>query len=93
MCETPIKQDATYQRCPLVTVTVATHECTQRSAFGSFRVEGECHTRTEGLRKCCWEKFLIGAEIFFGFDNIVFFFGEISNGTALFCVGFVQLGR
>lgn len=57
----PIRQDATYcLRCPVVTVTVTTREGAQRSAFApavSLRVDGKCHARTEGLRKCCRESF------------------------------------
>lgn len=39
-----------------------------------------------GAEKVLLGKFLIGAEIFFRFDNFVFFLGESSNGTALLCV-------
>lgn len=44
------------------------------------------------------EKVLLGKVFNWGWNlfwvwQYCFFFGEISNGTALFCVGFVQLGR
>lgn len=96
-CGTRIKQDATYsRRCPLATVTVATRECTQWSAFGSLWLVvsgGKMSHEDRGAEKVLLGKFLIGAEIFWVWQFCFLFFGESSNGTALLCVVFVQLGR
>lgn len=96
-CGTRTKQDATYsRRCPLATVTVATRECTQRSAFGSVWLVvsgGKMSHGDRGAEKVLLGKFLIGAEIFWVWQFCFLFFGESSNGTALLCVVFVQLGR